>query len=151
MDRFIRQLVTQTGNDTRTAIALQLPSLDGKSAYQIEGMRCIWYDCNTVAAADYRLFAYIATEDAALVPSDDEWVIDVGWACQNTAGVAVAFAVEPVKSSQLAMPRLTVQPYVYVVVDSVSTGQANDVYFEVYYSIQKLSEIEYLRLLAGGA
>ena len=150
-DRFIRQLVTQSGVDTRTAVALALPSLDGKSAYLLEGARCCWYDCHSVAAADWRLFAYVAVEDAALNPNDDEWVMDVSWACQNTGGVAVALTVEPTKQTQLILPRATVQPYVYCVVDSTATAQANDVYFEVFYSIQKLSEIEYLRLLAGGA
>lgn len=150
-DRTVKVLVTQSGNDTRTAVALPLPALDGKSAYSIQGVRCYWYDCNTVAAGDYRLFAIVSTDDAALVPSDDEWIIDVGWACQNTAGVAVAFPVPITIDHFLTIPRLTVQPFIYAMVDSTSTGQANDVYFEVFYSVEKLSELEYLRLLAGGA
>ncbi len=146
-----RLLVTQSGADTRTALPFVMPSLDSKTALQILGFKAIWWDCSAVVAADYTCRALISTEDAALVPTNDEWVASVLWNCQNTAGVAVAFPVESVKSETLLIPRLTVQPYIYAQVDSASTGQANDIYFELFYSLEKLSELEYLRLLAGGA
>jgi hypothetical protein len=150
-DRFTRVLVTQSGVDTATGVAFSLPALDGKSAYQISGFEANWYDANTVAAGDWLLRARITTEDSTLTPLDDEMVLELTWAMQNTAGVAVAVPVDPVREKHLYMPRLTVQPFVYARVESTATAQANDVYFTLFYSIEKLSELEYLRLLAGGA
>jgi hypothetical protein len=150
-DRLTKVLVTQTGNDTATSAAFSLPALDGKSAYQIERVDCYWADANAAPAADWYLNVGIQVEDAALTLLDDELIVQAGWAMQNTAGVAVAVAVNPYLTFESGMPRLTVQPYVYARVSSSNTAQANDVYFTMYYSITKLSELEYLRLLAGGA
>jgi hypothetical protein len=150
-DRTAKVLVTQSGNDTATGAAFSLPALDGKSAFQIERMDCYWSDAQTVAAADWYLNCSIQVADSSLTILDDELILVNGWACQNTAGIAVALPIVPFMSTEAGMPRLTVQPYVYARVTSANTAQANDVYFTLYYSIVKLSELEYLRLLAGGA
>jgi hypothetical protein len=65
--------------------------------------------------------------------------------------VAVAVPYEPRKSFDLREPRITVQPEVYLSVESNSTSQANDVVFVITYEIVKLTDLELLRLLAGGA
>jgi hypothetical protein len=51
----------------------------------------------------------------------------------------------------LAEGRVTVQPFIYLGIESSGTANANDVVFRVYYEIVKLSDLEVLRLLAGGA
>lgn len=150
-DRVARVLVTQSGNDTATSAAFSLPALDGKSAYQIERLEFNWSDAATVAAADWVISCSIQVADSTLTLLDDELILVSGWACQNTAGVAVALPITPYQVIEAGLPRLTVQPYVYARVVSANTAQANDVYFAMYYSIVKLSELEYLRLLAGGA
>ena len=147
----IRQLVTQSGADTFTAVALSLPALDGKSGYQINGIRAYWVDGAAVAAADYSLVATVQVASTELTFADDEWIEGVAWGLQNTAGTAVAVTFEPMKEHMLEEPRLTVQPNIYVAVGSTGTSQANDVIIEVFYETSKLSELEYLRLLAGGA
>lgn len=147
----IRTLVTQGGADTFTSTSLSLPSLDGKSGYQINGIRANWKDGAAVAAADYRLDATVQVASTVLNFVDDEWIDGVAWSCQNTAGTAVAMQFEPSKEHFLAEPRVTVQPDIYVAVGSSSTSQANDVEIEVFYEVVKMTELEYLRLLAGGA
>lgn len=147
----IRTLVTQSGADTFTAVELALPSLDGKSGYQINGIKAYWKDGAAVAAADWSLDAIVQVASTALTFVDDEWIDAVSWGCQNTAGTAVLVPYEPQKEHELFEPRLTVQPSIYVAVASSNTGQANDVVIEVFYETTKLSELEYLRLLAGGA
>lgn len=147
----IRTLVTQSGADTFTSSALALPALDGKSGYQINGIRAYWVDGAAVAAADHSLTATVQVASSALTFADDEWIDGVAWGLQNTAGSAVAVAYEPMKEHMLEEPRLTVQPSIYVAVGSAGTSQANDVIVEVFYETSKLSELEYLRLLAGGA
>jgi hypothetical protein len=149
----IKQLVTQSGNDTATAVAIETGlTADGKSGWQINGIEAYWSDGNTVAAADWKLDAILNTLGAGLttVASDDE-IARVSWGLQNTAGVAVAVPYEPSKQYFLVEPRVTVQPFIYASVESTSTSQANDVIFVVYYEIVKLTDIEVLRLLAGGA
>jgi len=149
----VKQLVTQTGNDTATAIAIETAlTADGKSGWQINGIEVYWVDGNTVPAADWKIDAILNTlgSGQTTVASDDE-IARVSWGLQNTAGVAVAVPYEPMKQNFLVEPRVTVQPYLYASVESASTSQANDMIFVIYYDIVKLSDIEVLRLLAGGA
>lgn len=147
----IRQLVTQSGADTFTSVELPLPALDGKSGYSISGLRAYWVDGAAVVAADYSMSAVVQTESTTLTFSDEEWIDSVSWGVQNTGGVAVAIPYEPMKEHLLNEARLTVQPSIYVAVQSAATAQANDVIVEVFYDTVKLSELEYLRMLAGGA
>ncbi len=147
----IRQQVTQSGNDTFTAVELNLPALDGKSGYQFVGIRAIWENGNSSPAADVYLDAYLQTEATVLAYADEELLGMVSWGVQNTAGVAVAVTYEPQKDTLFMEPRVTVQPSIYVAVGSAATGQANIVTIEAVYEKVKLSELDYLRLLAGGA
>jgi hypothetical protein len=147
----IKQVVTQSGADTFKSFALALPALDGKSAYSIKGLRALWVDGEAVAAADHRLDAVVQVESTVLTFEDEEWLESVSWGMQNTAGVAVANTFEPMKEHFLEEPRLTVQPSIYAAIKSSGTGQANDVIFEVFYDVVKVTELEYLRMLAGGA
>lgn len=147
----IKQIVTQSGADTFTSAELNLPALDGKTGYQINGIRAVWSDGQAVAAADWWLDASVQVEATALAYDADELIDLVSWGMQNTGGVAVAVPYEPVKEHELFEPRVTVQPSIYVAVASGATSQANDVMIEVFYETVKLSELDYLRLLAGGA
>ena len=147
----IKQLITQGGADTFTSAEFAFPALDGKSGYQINGIRAYWVDGAAVAAADYSLDAVVQVESTVLTFADDEWIDNVSWGVQNTGGVAVAFPYDPVKEHFLERPRVTVQPAIYGAVKSAGTAQANDVIIEVFYEVIKLTELEYLRLLAGGA
>lgn len=148
----IRQLVTQGGNDTFTSVAIATSlTVDGKSGWQINGIRAYWVDGAAVAAADHSIDATIQTISTVVTPADDEWIENVSWGLQNTAGVAVAVPYEPTKEHFLAEPRVTVQPNLYVAVRSAGTAQANDIIIEVFYEIVKLTDLEVLRLLAGGA
>jgi hypothetical protein len=147
----IKTIVTQSGADTFTSSELNLPDLDGKSGYEILGLRAIWSDGQAVAAADWWLDASVQVDATVLAYDADELIDQVSWGMQNTAGVAVAVPYEPVKEHFLLEPRLTVQPSIYVAVASGATSQANDVMIEVFYQVTKLSELDYLRLLAGGA
>jgi len=147
-----RQLVTQTGNDTATFVELGIPVLDGKSAYSIKGIEAFWVDGTAVAAADWWVNAYLAIQaTSAITPDSPDWLCGVTWGMQNTGGVAVAVGMERQQQFTLLEPRVTVQPSIYAAVSSSGTGQANDVIFCVYYEIIRMSELEYLRMLAGGA
>lgn len=148
----VKKLVTQTGNDTFTtgSIATGL-TVDGKAGWSIIAIEAYWVDGAAVAAGDWTLNAKLATVSTSTSFVDDDEIARVDWGLQNTGGVAVSVPYEPFKGISLAEPRITVQPTIYVGVESTSTGQANDVVFRVYYEIVKLTDLEVLRLLAGGA
>jgi hypothetical protein len=148
----ISQLVTQGGADTFTAVAIDTGlTADGKAGWQINAIRAFWVDGAAVAAADHSISAKVATIATTTTFGSSDEIDRVAWGLQNTAGVAVAVPYEPIKQDFLLEPRVTVQPNIYVQVESAGTAQANDVIFEIYYDVVKLSDLEVLRLLAGGA
>lgn len=148
-----KKLVTQSGNDAATSSTWETGlTADGKTGLSILGFHAYWADGQAVAAADWKLSAIINTTGASsTTPASDDELARVEWALQNTGGVAVAVPLEPNKSFVLPEERITVQPEIFLCVESASTGQANDVIFVVQYELVKLSDVEVLRLLAGGA
>lgn len=148
----IRRLVTQGGVDTFAAVAINTSlTVDGKAGWQINSMRATWNNASAVAAADWSIFAICSSIATLPAPADDEYILGIGWGLQNTAGVAVVSQYEPIKKDSLVEPRITVQPYVYLQVSSNLTGATNNMTIEIFYEIVKLSDLEVLRLLAGGA
>jgi len=148
----LKILVTQTGNDTFTSKAIDTNlTADGKAGWQINAIEAYWADGAAVAAGDWYLNAKLATIATSTSFVDDDEIARVDWGLQNTGGVAVAVSYEPFKGIALPEPRVTVQSTIYASVESSGTSQANDVVFRIYYDIVKLSDLEVLRLLAGGA
>jgi len=145
-------LVTQGGADTFTAgsIATGLTA-DGKAGWSILGFAAFWVDGASIAAADWSLSAKLATIATTTTFGSADEVERLSWGLQNTAGVAVAVPYEPVRRVMLEEPRITVQPLLYCQVESAGTANANDIIFKVFYEIVKLTDLEVLRLLAGGA
>jgi hypothetical protein len=147
-----KKLVTQTGSDTFTSAAIATGlTVDGKSGWSIHAIEAFWSDGAAIAAGDWTLDAKLATVSTSTAFSDDDEIGRLSWGQQNTAGVAVTVPFEPLKGYGLLEPRVTVQPSIYVSVASTGTSNANDVVFRVYYEIIKLSDLEVMRLLAGGA
>lgn len=148
----IKKLVTQSGNDTFTAASITTGlTVDGRAGWSLTAIEAYWVDGAAVAAGDWSLHAKLATISTSTSFVDDDEIARVDWGMQNTGGVAVSVPYEPFRGISLAEPRVTVQPTIYVGVESSNTGQANDVVFRVYYEIVKLTDLEVLRLLAGGA
>lgn len=148
----VRKLVTQSGADTTTSAIIETGlTVDGKSGWSIYGVDAFWVDGNAVAAGDYLVEATLGTVTGATLMTSSDEIARLTWGLQNTAGVAVAVPYEPIKLSSMREPRVTVQPELFLTVKSAATAQANDVIFIVYYDIVKLTDVEVLRLLAGGA
>jgi len=145
-------LVSQSGADTFTSASISTGlTADGKAGWNVIAIEAYWADAASVPAADWSLSAVCQTVATATLFGEDDEVARVSWGVQNTAGVAVAYQYEPYKASILFEPRVTVQPTIYFGVASSNTGQSNNLICVVYYEIVKLSDIEVLRLLAGGA
>lgn len=148
----LKQLVTQTGNDVFTVGAVETGlTLDGKAGWAITSLIAFWKDGSLVAAADWSLSAKLATVSTDTEYSSMDELARVSWAMQNTGGVAVATPLDPIKEVILTESRITVQPTIYLQVASSLTANANDIIFHIYYDIVKLSDLEVMRLYAGGA
>ena len=143
---------TQGGNDLTTSFA-QATGLtaDGKVGWQINAIECYWLNGESAAAADWEVAGILATESNAVNFNVPDEIVRLAWGLQNTGGVAVAVPYDPVKRLVMIEPRITVQPNLYGVVFSSGTSQANQIQFSIYYDVVKLSDLEVLRLLAGGA
>lgn len=143
----------QTGSDATTATPMNLPALDGKSGYQFTAIEVYWKNVESAAAADYEVYVAIQKTSGALAEriGIDDWIVGVSWGQQNTGGVAVVANTEPYKSQVLIEPIVTVSPDLQIVIVSGATGQTNQFGVVVHYDLVKLTELEYLRLLAGGA
>jgi len=146
-----RGVLTQGGADTFIAVAIDTNiAADGKAGWEILSLSAYWGNGETVAAVDYDVNVILATQATVTTFDQDEEVYRLNWACQNTAGVAVALPVGLVKRELLITPRLTVQPIVYMQVSSTLSAVANQMYYEFTYDIVKLTDLEVLRLLQGG-
>lgn len=147
-----RGLVTQTGADTFTAVTIDTNiTADGKSGWEIKAFSAYYANGETAAAADSDVNVVLATQAAVTTFDQDEEIYRLNWSVANTAGVAVAYPLNLVKREEFIVPRLTVQPALYVHVSSTLSGLANAIYFELAYDIVKLTDLEVLRLLQGGA
>jgi len=148
----IRGVLTQTGADTFTQAVIDTNlTVDGKSGWQILGFKATWLLGYTVAATDNILSAILSTRVTTVtLPSETEEIARVSWAVANTAGVAVAYPFEPIKSADVLETRITVQPNLYVSASSTTTGLTNVLYYEFTYEPVKLSDLEVMRLLQGG-
>ncbi len=138
--------VTQGGNDTITADSFSLPYTGEKVGIKVIGMEWSWRNAASMAAVDSSLDVMIATTSAATDIDQDEVMLYGGY--QMVAG---AFSGYGSGTQQSIVDRITVQPFVYGIVKSAATAQANIVVFNLYYEIVKLTEIEYYRLLAVAA
>lgn len=146
-----RGVSTQGGADTFVSTAIDTNiTADGKAGWEIKSFSAYWSNGEAVAAADFELNALITTQATVTTFDQDEEIYRLNWACQNTAGVAVAMPQSLVKREFFIQERLTVQPIVYVHVSSVATAATNVVYWEFTYDIVKLTDLEVLRLLQGG-
>jgi len=148
----IRTKVTQTGADTFTAVAIDTNlSSEGKVGWVIKSLKAFWENGYTAAASDQTISGIIASQATVTTPSDPEELVRVNYAVANTGGVAVAYPLELQKKVDAAEDRVTVQPTLYAQLSSVTTGLTNVMYLELEYEEVRMTELEFLRLLIGGA
>jgi len=145
-------VIIQTGADTFTAQAVDTNlTADGKSGWQILSVAAYWANGETAAAADHDMNLVLATISTVTSFESMDEIARINWAMQNTGGVAVAVALNLVKDRVLFNPRITVQPIIYIQAQSTLTGLTNAIAWEINYEIVKLTDLEVLKLLQGGA
>lgn len=145
-------VIIQTGADTFTAQSIDTNlTADGKTGWQIISIEAYWANGETAAAADHDMNLVLSTIPTATSFESLDEIARINWAMQNTGGVAVAISLELVKEKFLLNPRITVQPTIYIQAQSTLTGLTNAVAWVINYETVKLTELEVLKLLQGGA
>jgi len=144
--------INQSSPDAVTSVPMNLFPLDGKSGYEFTAIEAYWKNGENAAAADYELYVAVQKIAGNLLDriGEEDWIMGVSWGLQNTAGVAVVSIVELQKQQILIEPIVTVSQTLNIVASSSLTGQANQLSVIAHYNIVKLTELEYLRLLAAG-
>lgn len=147
-----RYTLTQSGVDTTTAVAMNLFPLDGKSGYEFTAIEVYWKNAENPAHADWEMYTAIQKSASGLTDrnADEDWIVGVSWGMQNTLGTAVSTPVDMQKKEILIEPLITVSQSLNVVCFSSATNQANSISVVAHYNVVKLTELEYLRLLAAG-
>jgi len=148
----IKSTTVQSGADTTTRLTIDTNlTVDGKTAWSITGFQVYWSNGETSATADQQFSVSLNTVNTGTTFSSADQIALVNWGLVNTGGVAVAYQVELLKSATFFEERITAQPSLYVDLVSTGTGQANRAYWQIQYEIVKLTDLEVMRLLVGGA
>lgn len=150
----ITSTVIQSGIDVLTYVAIDTNlSADGKAAWSIKGLRGYFQNGYTAnPALDWTVSAIIGTTNDDPDFGDPQIMDFLNWSSRSLGASLVGFEMfEAVQEHVPMEERITVQPIIYLSAKSINTGQANTLIMQVFYDVVKLSDLEVLRLLAGGA
>ena len=130
--------------------------VDGKTGWAISGFRVYNETLHSNAPNDLRIAVALSTVNTQTAFNSLDELARVAWGSVYEPGTSATTTsmlagVEPIKAAILLEARLTVQPQIFVQVTSVGSNVASVLFFEVQYELIKLSDIELLRLLVGGA
>lgn len=147
----LKKGVVQAGADTITTAATGLIdtglTLTSRAGWSIIGMRVFWINAmSTIVDVPWTMSVILNTTGATSEPEDHEEICRVEWVYQNSTGVAGQIVI-PIADVYPLNPHLTVKPELYVLVESSATGQTNDVAIHLLYDIEKLTDLEVMRML----
>jgi hypothetical protein len=91
------------------------------------------------------------TESSAQGFLDNDSVYQFMYQFRGVAASTSGIQVDSERIVTFVQPRLTVQPNLYINVSSAGMTVGNTIYVEVFYEIVKLTDIEVMRLMQGGA
>jgi hypothetical protein len=146
-------IVQSTLNST---VEITLPTgltVDGKAGWNIQGVRFLWANaaqCVT-PVADCMLFIQLNTETGNQQFTDKDNIIYGIMASSGIAASTSSFWVDGNYQQVLPVPRLTVQPALFLNVSSIGLIINASIYAEVFYDVVKLTDLEVMRLSQGGA
>jgi hypothetical protein len=148
----IKGTITQGGANTYTSSSIDTNiTVDGRTGWEIKAFRGFYSNFNLQVAADIAQNLILATIATVTTLDQKDEITRVAWQAGGTLFTDAFGVMEPMKAAVFSGSRLTVQPFLYV--NSSSTGQsaAGIMYWELDYELVKLTDIEVLRLLQGGA
>ena len=141
------------GTLTQTLVDTNI-SADSRYGWQIEGFKGTYLSENATGVETpeaFRIDLTLSTKATVITtPDDEDEIARVDWDLfYSAAGMA---SIGLAKQAVVLEPRLTVQPILYVTgYCPVGLASVSNLYFEISYSVVKLTDVELLRLLIGGA
>lgn len=150
----IKQTLVQTASNATTSVEIATGlTVDGKAGWSITGMRFSLPNLSAghVATVDCNVFIQVNTETGNQVFVDKDSIFNQ---CLQFSGIAASTTSLQVFGDGtvvLPLPRVTVQPTIYLTVISNGMAVPLQADIELYYEIVKLSDLEVMRLLQGGA
>jgi len=148
----IKGTITQSGSSTYTSSEIETNlTVDGKAGWDIKAFRGFYSNFYTQNAADIFQNLILSTLATATTFDQDDEICRCAWQAGGTLFTDAWAVMVPIQQALFSGSRLTVQPTLYV--NSQATGQsaAGVMYWSMDYEIIKLTDIEVLRLLQGGA
>jgi hypothetical protein len=128
-------------------------TVDGKAGWNIQGVRFLWHNAmqSVVPTADCFLTIQVNTETGDQEFMDKDSVFTTTMGVSGIAASVSAMWVQPEFQQALIIPRTTVQPSLYLRLSSNALAVQASVHIEIYYEVVKLSDLEVMRLMQGGA
>ena len=151
---YMRKTIAQaTANaDTELVIPTEL-TVDGRQGWDIIGVR--WsvptWNVGIDPTKDCSLQIQLNTETGSQTFVDPDSIVNFHLQTSGITASTSAFEVNSYGISELVAPRTTVQPNLYLHVLSTNLLAPMSVNVEIVYDIVKLTDIEVMRLLQGGA
>lgn len=142
---------TQGSADATVETTITLPSLGGFSGFSIRAVELFYASASAWATADMSVTASIQSAAGSLAFTSPDVIALHQYAEVYNATGASFVIIQPVVTIALLEERLTVQPVLTFRVISSASGVANTVYARIHGESVNLKELEYLRLLSGGA
>lgn len=148
----IKGTITQTGVNTYTSSLVDTNlSVDGRAGWDIKAFRGFYSNFGVQTPADITQNLILATLATVTNYDSKDEIARVVWQAGGNTFTDVFAQFDAIKAAVFSGSRLTVQPFLYI--NSSSTGQsaAGILYWEMDYEVVKLTDLEVLRLLQGGA
>lgn len=153
----VKGSLLQSGANVFTAGTVETNlQIDGKSGWLISGFRVFNESVQKNTPADMRINVALSTIATQTAMNSLDEIARVTWSLQYDAGTSattttIAVSHDLIKTAVFLEPRLTVQPQIYVQISSEGSGQVSQIYYEINYDLVKLTDVELLRLMVGGA
>lgn len=127
-------------------------TVDARLGWSIVRIEATWVNISSTSfVVSNVLNVQLNTEATTQVYTDPDLVEWIRFTVKGTTAAVVGQQVQGFVARDLFVPRLTVEPNLFVDIVSTGTGQANNVHFALFYEQVKLTDLEVMRLLQGGA
>lgn len=148
----IKEVFTQTAINAANEFTIPtLLTVDGRTGWNIKRVRvALASSVGIVAAASSNILCQLNTEVIKQSFDDPDNIANLQWATVGTAASTGAFPVDLDREWVSEAGRLTVEPNLYVHIESTGLTAAMTFNFLMEYETVKLTDMEMVRLLQGG-
>jgi hypothetical protein len=150
----LKQLLNQTVINTPIELAIPTDiTVDGRTAWSVVGMN---YNVRRLNAAvpnvsNSTVTVELNTETGDQTFTDKDSIIFDQLQFHGIAASTSSFYVPSGKSITLINPRITAQPDLYLRLDTSNLTATVELSVEIVYELVKVTDLEMMRLLQGGA